>query len=129
MRNDFELAREGANLGILDWDVANDRLTWSDHQWFLHGLEPCASGPSPEMWRKAVHPDDARREQEEMVTVIKSPGRPFACEYSVILRDGAVRRLLGRGQAIRDPDGRAIRMVGIIWMSHLDTRQKWLVTG
>jgi PAS domain S-box-containing protein len=30
----LELAREGANLGIWDWDVVNKTLTWSDHQWY-----------------------------------------------------------------------------------------------
>ena len=48
----LELAREGANLGIWDWDIANDRLSWSEHQWFLHGLEPRADGPNPALWRR-----------------------------------------------------------------------------
>ena len=109
----LELAREGANLGIWDWDVANDTLTWSAHQWQLHGLEAQPGGPSPELWRQTVHPADLRRTQEEMLAAVKSPDRLYASEYSVILPDGSLRRLLGRGQTIRDADGRGIRMVGI----------------
>ncbi len=109
----LELAREGANLGIWDWDIANDRLSWSEHQWFLHGLEPQAAGPSPALWRQVVHPADLPRTQEELVGALKSSGRSFASEYSVTLPDGSLRRLLGRGQAIRNAAGRAVRMVGI----------------
>ncbi len=109
----LELAREGANLGIWDWDIINDTLTWSEQQWQLHGLPPTEHGPSPELWRHAVHPADLLRTQAELVTSLKSPDRPFATEYSVIMPDGSIRRLLGRGQAIRGPDGRALRMVGI----------------
>jgi PAS domain S-box-containing protein len=109
----LELAREGANLGIWDWDVANDTLTWSEHQWYLHGLDPRAGGPTPEVWRQALHPSDLHRAQADLVTALKSPGRPFASEYSVTLPDGSSRRLLARGQSVRGADGRAVRMVGI----------------
>jgi PAS domain S-box-containing protein len=109
----LELARQGANLGIWDWDIANNSLTWSDHQWYLHGLEPQPGGPSTEVWRKAVHPSDLHRARADLVTALKSPDSSFASEYSVILADGSVRRLMGRGQTVRGADGRAIRMVGI----------------
>jgi PAS domain S-box-containing protein len=109
----LELAREGANLGIWDWDVTNDTLTWSEHQWHLHGLEPQAGGPTPEIWRQAVHPANLRRTQEGLVAALKSPDRSYATEYSVVLPDGSFRRLLGRGQTIRGANGRAVRMVGI----------------
>jgi PAS domain S-box-containing protein len=109
----LELAREGANLGIWDWDVANGVLTWSVHQWHLHGLSPQPGGPTPEAWRRAVHPGDLARTQQELVAALKWPDRPYATEYSVVLPDGSLRRLLGRGQTIRRADGRAVRMVGI----------------
>jgi PAS domain S-box-containing protein len=109
----LELARQGASLGIWDWDVVNDTLTWSEHQWFLHGLEPRSGGPNPEIWRQVVHPADLHRAQQELIAALKSADHPYATEYSVFLPDGSIRRLLGRGQTIRGADGRAIRMVGI----------------
>jgi PAS domain S-box-containing protein len=109
----LELAREGANLGIWDWDIANGTLTWSEHQWHLHGLEPRPDGPSPELWRQTVHAADIQPTQTELLNALRSPDRRYATEYSVVLPDGSLRRLLGRGQTIRDANGRAIRMVGI----------------
>ena len=109
----LELARQGANLGIWDLDVVDKTLTWSEHQWYLHGLEPRAGGPTPELWRKVLHPSDLARTEQELTAVLKSPGLAFASEYSVILPDGSLRRLLGRAQIVRGPDGRAVRMVGI----------------
>jgi PAS domain S-box-containing protein len=109
----FELARQGANLGIWDWDLRNDTLTWSEQQWHLHGLEPRPGGPERRLWQQAVHPSDLQRVQQELVAVLKRPDHPYATEYSVVMPDGSVRRLLGRGQTIRGTDGRAVRMVGV----------------
>jgi PAS domain S-box-containing protein len=109
----LELARQGANLGIWDWDVTNDTLTWSEHQWYLHGLQPREGGPTTDEWGRVVHPTDLRRTRQELLAALKSPDHPYATEYSVILPDGSLRRLLARGQTIHGPDGRAIRMVGI----------------
>ncbi len=109
----LELAREGANLGIWDWDVVNDVLTWSEHQWQLHGLEPRPGGPGPDVWQHAVHPADLARTLAELKASLKSSDQPYSSEYSVIMPDGSIRRLFGRGQTIRDANGRAIRMVGI----------------
>jgi PAS domain S-box-containing protein len=109
----LELARQGANLGIWDWDVATGTLSWSAHQWFLHGLEPLADGPTPELWRQSLHPSDRQRLVEGLAAALKSSNDPFATEYSVVLADGSIRRLHARGQVIRNADGSAARVVGI----------------
>nr|WP_294509053.1 PAS domain S-box protein [uncultured Rhodopila sp.] len=109
----LELARQGANLGIWDWDVVAGTLSWSDHNWFLHGLEPRPDGPASDEWRRTLDPADMPRVVDELYSAVKTPGVRFASEYNVILPDGSFRRLLSRGQIIRGPDGRAVRVVGI----------------
>jgi PAS domain S-box-containing protein len=109
----LELAREGANLGIWDWDVVNKTLTWSDHQWYLHGLTPDPTGPSHEVWQNAMHPADRRRTLRELTAALRHSNRPYMTEYSVVKPDGSIRRLMGRGQTIRNAQGRVVRMVGI----------------
>ncbi len=37
----------------------------------------------------------------------------FSTEYSVVLPDGSLRRLLGRGKTVRNADGAVVRMVGV----------------
>jgi PAS domain S-box-containing protein len=109
----LELARQGASLGIWDWDVANGALLWSEHEWYLHGLDVVPGGPTPDIWRQVVHPADLDRTLREMGAALKSPDHPFATEYCVVWPDGSIRRLLARGRSIRDADGRVVRMVGI----------------
>ncbi len=109
----LDLVREGANLGIWDWDIVNRALTWSEHNWHLHGLEPKPNGPTPADWQRVVHPDDLPGALDEMRAALKMPDHPYTIEFNVVLADGSLRRLFSRGQTIWDADGLPIRMVGI----------------
>jgi PAS domain S-box-containing protein len=106
-------AREGADLGIWDWDITHDRWTWSESQWRLHGLEPYAGGPHPEDWERVIVPSDVEHIHAELREATGDMAHRFNTEYSVVLSDGSLRRLLGRGKTVRDADGAAVRMVGV----------------
>jgi PAS domain S-box-containing protein len=109
----LELARQGADLGIWDWDIVNDTWTWSESQWRLHGLEPRADGPYRYQWERILVASDREYASAALQAALENPANIYTAEYSVILPDGALRRLLGRGKTIRDANGRPIRMVGI----------------
>ena len=109
----LQLAREGASLGIWDWDLASGVVTWSDHEFTLHGLDMEPNGaPSPDWW-KVIDPADFGAVRAEYRRTFRQPGHRFACEYSAMLPDGSKRRLLASGQAIRGATGRVNRLVGI----------------
>jgi PAS domain S-box-containing protein len=117
----LELARQGADLGIWDWNISGDRWTWSDSQWRLHGLQPDGTGPRREDWERVILPPDVARVRAELLAQVRvepganigDTGTLYSTEYSVVLPDGSLRRLLGRGKTLRDADGTPIRMVGI----------------
>ncbi len=109
----LQLAREGASLGIWDWDLASDVVTWSDYEFTLHGLAVEPNGTPPANWWDVIDPADLGAVRSEYRRTFRQPGHRFACEYSAILPDGSKRRLLASGQAIRGATGRVNRLVGI----------------
>ncbi|HVY16243.1 MAG TPA: PAS domain S-box protein [Rhodopila sp.] len=109
----LELAREGADLGIWDWDIRSDTWTWSENQWRLHGLVPDAEGLRPAEWERVMVPSDLPRVRADLLQAVGDPASVYSTEYGVVLPDGSLRRLLGRGKTIRGAEGEAIRMVGI----------------
>jgi PAS domain-containing protein len=42
----LQLAIDAGQLGIWDWDIVHDRVTWSDRVYELHGLERGSFGAS-----------------------------------------------------------------------------------
>lgn len=57
----LELALQGAELGLWDWDVRNDRFTHNEVVRGQLGYAPGELGDSGAAWRNIVHRDDAAK--------------------------------------------------------------------
>jgi PAS domain S-box-containing protein len=60
-----------------------------------------------------VHPDDRRRLEVDVTSSLEG-GRPYTTDYRVLHRDGSVRYVIERGQAVTAADGR-VRLDGAIF--------------
>jgi PAS domain S-box-containing protein len=109
----LRLALEAGEMGIWDWDLPTDRLLWDKRQSALFGLDLADGMPQGQEALARVHPDD-RPGLEGAISQALLPGNGvFHHEFRVCLPSGAVRWIGGCGHAIRDQDGRAVRLVGL----------------
>ena len=105
-------AHDLASLGSWEWDIANDRVQWTEGLHRIFGTEP---EELPEVtyatYLERVHPED-RPIAETNVARALDTGRPFASDYRIVKPGGEVRWLHSRGRVTVSPDG-ATRMVGV----------------
>jgi PAS domain S-box-containing protein len=104
-------AQEVAHIGSWDWNIHADRITWSDELYRLYGLEPRAGGMTYDEYLARLHPDDAEMIREAVARA-RDEGHSFAFDHRIVLDDGSVRWLHGRGRVVRDARGAVVRMVG-----------------
>ncbi len=64
------------------------------------------------MMLNKVHPEDRARYRAEFVKALKGE-MPMEIAYRVQERDGTVRPVQLRGEVFRNPQGRAIRVLGL----------------
>ena len=100
-----------ARLGSWEWDIASNRLSWSDGLFAIYGItreefDPLYR-PSPER----VHPDDRARMDAEVRRAVETC-EPIDTEYRIVRPDGRVRRVHGRAEVIVGADGRPVRLAG-----------------
>jgi len=112
--NRLQLAVEAAKLGIWDWDIEQDQLTWDDGMHALYGVPRGEFSGSYQQWAKCVLPEDLARVEADIAATLRGE-REFASAFSVRWPDGSTRSLRGVGRTLRGADGRALRMVGINW--------------
>lgn len=106
------LAMQGANDGLWDWDVRKDRLYFSPRWKQMLGYADPELGDARGEWLGRVHPDDRAALTQALDAHLSGASHHFEHEHRIQHRDGSYRWVLARGMAVRDGQGRAIRVVG-----------------
>src|SRR5206468_6946058 len=114
----LELAMEAGGLGMWEWDIATNRMIYSDRAREIYGFSRDIA-LTFEMVRDATHPDDlpftSAQAQRSIDPEIRER-KPY--EYRLIRPDGSIRWVLAFGQAIFESDQngklRATHYIGTI---------------
>ena len=107
----LQLAAKSVKMGIYDWDIINDKLTWDDTMFELYGIKKDNFSESYADWKSVIHPEDF----EYAVNYIDYALRcldDFTFMYRVIRPDNSVRYISGNGIVIRNSKGEAVRITG-----------------
>lgn len=107
----LEEAQAIAHIGSWEWDIAGNRITWSDELYRIFGLDPQTFGASYEAYVEYIHPDDRRR-MNEAVQNAYATGTSFTIEHRIVRPDGEERVLEARGTVFREASARPVRMSG-----------------
>jgi PAS domain S-box-containing protein len=105
-------AQRVAHIGSFEWDIAANRVSWSDELYRIYGLDPAEFGATFETFVEQLHPDD----REEVVATIQralAEGQPWRTDERIVRPSGEIRRLSTWGEVVRDEQGRPARLVGI----------------
>jgi diguanylate cyclase (GGDEF)-like protein/PAS domain S-box-containing protein len=108
-----ELALNGANLGLWDWDLVRDVRTVDARAAAMLGYLPGELPTAPGSWRALVHPEDWEAMDAALACHLDDGSRSYEAEYRMRHRAGHWIWLQSRGKVSeRAPDGTALRMVG-----------------
>jgi diguanylate cyclase (GGDEF)-like protein/PAS domain S-box-containing protein len=117
----LELALQGADLGLWDWDLHDDRFKHNQVTREHLGYAPGEIGEFGDDWRRLVHPADSGRELAAVEAHFRGETSAYECEFRVRHKDGHWVWLLSRGKVVeRDSFGIAVRMAG----THMDLTQR-----
>jgi two-component system sensor histidine kinase UhpB len=108
----LRLALDAGKLGIWDWDIPNNQVTWSERVYQLHGLTRDAFGGRAEDFLRVVHPDDVDRVGEAIRRALEQRA-DYGIEFRVVHPDtGEIRWVTTNGQVLFDDRGMPVRMLG-----------------
>ncbi|HSV01590.1 MAG TPA: HWE histidine kinase domain-containing protein [Phenylobacterium sp.] len=114
-RRRLELALEAAGLGEFEWDIERDRLAVSERMAAITGLaagEHAAEGGRA--LECAVHPDDLPALRQSRERALAAGDRFEAVFRHVRPDDGAIVCVRTTGIVVRAPDGRPVRVTGVV---------------
>jgi diguanylate cyclase (GGDEF)-like protein/PAS domain S-box-containing protein len=108
----YALAVRGANDGLWDWDLTTNRIYFAPRWKSMLGYAEAQIGDSPEEWFGRVHRLDVERVKAEVEAHLAGRSSHLETECRILHDDGKYRWFLTRGLAVRDDQGRAVRIAG-----------------
>ncbi|MDB2657343.1 PAS domain-containing protein [Crocinitomicaceae bacterium] len=108
----LRLALDSTNLGMWDWNLVNDVLTWDDSLYEMYGLEQSEFTGAFEAWKSSVHPDDIENARDKVNESIDQR-TPLNIIFRIIRQSGETRYLRADASVITDDLGKPIRMIGV----------------
>lgn len=110
----FEKAQEVAQIG--SWVAELDgsrRLRWSSETYRIFGMAEGAFPGTADAFFALVHPAD-RGAVENASAAAQAGDRQYDLEHRVVRPDGAIRWVHEKADVLRDDQGRAVRMIGVV---------------
>jgi PAS domain S-box-containing protein len=107
----LSLATAVAKVGVWEWDLASDTLTWDATMFHIYGLPPQVPMPYA-TWAAAVLPEDLAAAETTLQTAISFKGQA-ASEYRIVLPDGSLRNVSAVGRVVLDEHGNVSRLIGV----------------
>ena len=109
----LRLTLDVANIGIWDWDVANDYWYASPIYYTMLGYEPVSGISDREVWLERVHPDDLEKVKSKIQNVLQSGDDDYNYEARMRHADGTYRWHSIYGYVLeRDKKGKPIHLIG-----------------
>jgi rsbT co-antagonist protein RsbR len=106
-------ALETAGIGVWEWDVARDKVTWNNAIFQIHGLTSESFGGDLTSIRQPILEED-RPLLDASVQRALTAGQPYQIEFRIRRPDGTIRWVLGQGQAELDEAGKPRHLAGTL---------------
>ncbi|MFA0961305.1 ATP-binding protein [Roseivirga sp. BDSF3-8] len=112
----YQLAANGANDGLWDWDIVSNEVFVSEPWKKMLGYTEREIDSSILAWETLLHPDDRERAIKAFYDYLENRIDHYSLEFRLRHKDGTYRWIASRGTALRDRNGIAYRISG----SHTD---------
>lgn len=102
-----------ARMGLWNWEMATDTVTWSEELYRIAGLDPTIPAPTYADHYKLYSPKSLKLLQAAVANALQT-GSPYQLELELIHADGNTRWVNAFGGASYDTFGKIIGLFGMV---------------
>ncbi|WP_182868260.1 PAS domain S-box protein [Stieleria mannarensis] len=110
----LQLALDSGGMGLWEWDIESDHITWSDQMYKMFGYTPEEFQPTKSGFLQVVHPEDRSRLEGMIASAFSGHCATHEVEFRVLRgTDQSTLWTLSRGRITRAADGTPLAMVSV----------------
>jgi len=108
----LRMALSAANMGIWEWNIITQKVTWSDNKEAMFGLEKGSFDGTYETFINCIHPEDRDFVSNSIRQAVDGVGE-YDIEFRAVMPDGSIRWMVTKGKVFLNSAGVAVKMSGI----------------
>lgn len=109
----WQFIRQASLDGVWYWDLENPENEYmSPEFWENFGYDPATKDHKAAEWQDLINPEDLETAKQNFAAHIEDPNHPYDQVVRYKRADGGTSWVRCRGVAVRDGEGRAIRLLG-----------------
>lgn len=108
----LRLAVQASNVGLWDWDLETNQVSYSREWKRQLGYEEDEIGDDYREWEQRLHPEDVAPTLMRLKQTLAGQCPVYDVEFRLRHKDGSYRWIYARGEVYADPSGRPRRMMG-----------------
>ncbi|MFW9991822.1 MAG: PAS domain-containing sensor histidine kinase [Candidatus Odinarchaeota archaeon] len=111
----LSLIEEIAHIGIWEWNVVDDVVTFSEEMYWIFDVEEqeFQMRNLPSVLERLVHPDEIQKVNESVTRSLES-GTINSIEFRTLRSDGEIRWIRADGIFVYDQQGNRIKLIGFV---------------
>lgn len=106
----LRLATTTGNVGVWDWDIVTNRISWTDSLYSIFGTSKEEFPATIEAFNALVHPEDRERVSQAIENSLRRDA-PYQVEMRAVRPDGKVVWIYTNATVLRE-HGEPVRMLG-----------------
>lgn len=109
----FDFIQESSLDGLWYWDLEHPENEWMNARfWKTLGYDPDEMPHSSSSWQNIINQDDLKVAFDNFTKHLENPNHPYDQVVRYTHKDGSIVWIQCRGMAIRNKEGKPIRMLG-----------------
>lgn len=115
----FDFIQESSLDGLWYWDLEKPEEEWMNPKfWAVLGYDYREMPHKTSAWQDIIYPEDLKLAHEKVSKHLENPDYPYDQTVRYTHKNGATVWIRCRGLAIRDQQGKALRMLALSMNSH-----------
>jgi PAS domain S-box-containing protein len=106
----LRLATDTGKVGIWEWDISRNKISWTDSLFQIHGLARDEFKGTIEAFTELIHPDDRAMVAQALTQSLEADA-PYEVEFRTVRPDGEPVWLFTNAVTLRE-NGTPVRMIG-----------------
>jgi PAS domain S-box-containing protein len=108
----LRVAKEAAQIGVWEFNVATRQLIWDNQMFLLYGLDPSTFSGTPSEWKDSIHPEDKAKGLEIIRTAIEK-NITFDTILRIITPTKQIRYMKIYGHPVVDSKTQVCKVIGV----------------